>query len=82
MNLLNQLMAIVRNLGQLGTTKLIALGAVGLVTIGLVLAGSIYLKPSGLRDALCRARKGRSQPISVALAEAGIEFQTGLTRHR
>lgn len=77
MNLLNQAMAILGNLGQLGTQRLIALGAVGLLTIGMILAGSIYLNRPGYETLYVGLEKGDLNQISVVLSEAGIDFQTG-----
>ena len=47
MNLLAQFNQIMKNLGSLGQTKLLALGGVGLVSMAIVIGAALYVnKPS------------------------------------
>ncbi len=77
MNLLNQVMAVLRNLAGLGTNKLLALGAVGILTLGLVLAGTFYINKPGYETLYVGLETGDINQIGVTLAEAGVDFQTG-----
>ncbi len=76
MNLLNQLMAIGRNLGGLGPARLVALGGVGLLTIFLILGAAIYLNKPTMETLYVGLETTDANQISIALAEAGIPFQT------
>ncbi len=77
MNLLNQLMAILRNLAGLGTNRLLALGGVALATVIIVLGGTFYINKPGYETLYVGLESGDLNQISIVLAEAGMDFQTG-----
>ena len=77
MSLLNQLSQIAKNLSGLGQTKLMALAGVGLLSVLLIIGSAIFLnKPT--RETLYIGLSGEDvNQISMALAEANIDFATG-----
>lgn len=77
MNLLAQLTNFYRNLAGLGQKKLIALGAVGAVSIAIVLAAAIFLNKPAYESLYVGLETSDLNQVSVALAEEGIPFQTG-----
>lgn len=77
MNLLNQLTAILRNLASLGPGRLAALGAVGLVMIGMVLFGTYYVNKPGYETLYVGLEQTDLNQVSMALSEGGIDFQVG-----
>jgi flagellar M-ring protein FliF len=76
MNLLNQLTAILKNLGGLGTGRLLALGAVGVAIIVMVLFGTYYVNKPGYETLYVNLESSDLNQISMALSEGGIDFQT------
>jgi flagellar M-ring protein FliF len=76
MNLLNQLTAILKNLGGLGTGRLMALGAVGVAIIVMVLFGTYYVNKPGYETLYVNLESSDLNQISMALSEGGIDFQT------
>ncbi len=47
MNLLNQLVQVIKNLGSLGRTRLLALAGVGVLSIAIILAAALFVnKPA------------------------------------
>ena len=77
MNLLNQLSAILKNLTQLGTGRLVALGIVGAVTLIMILVGTYYVNRPGYETLYVGLETSDLNQISIALAENGVDFQTG-----
>ena len=75
MNLLNQLTAILKNLGALGTGRLLALGAVGVTVIVLVLFGTYYVNKPGYETLYVNLESTDLNQISMALSEGGLDFQ-------
>jgi flagellar M-ring protein FliF len=77
MNLLNQLTAILKNLGGLGTGRLLALGAVGVAIIAMVLFGTYYVNKPGYETLYVNLESTDLNQISMALSEGGLDFQVG-----
>ncbi|MDB5551614.1 MAG: fliF [Rhizobium sp.] len=77
MNLLNQLTAILKNLGGLGTGRLLALGAVGIAIIVMVLFGTYYVNKPGYETLYVNLESSDLNQISMALSEGGLDFQVG-----
>jgi flagellar M-ring protein FliF len=77
MNLLNQLTAILKNLATLGPGRLAALGAVGLVMVGMVLFGTYYVNKPGYETLYVGLEQSDINQVSMALSEGGIQFQVG-----
>lgn len=76
MNLLNQLMAIGRNLAGLGPARLAAMAGVGVLTIAIILGAAIYLNKPTMETLYVGLETTDANQISIALAEAGIPFET------
>ncbi len=76
MNLLNQLMAVGRNLSGLGPARLAALGGVGILSIALILGAAIFLNKPTMETLYVGLETTDANQISIALAEAGIPFET------
>jgi flagellar M-ring protein FliF len=77
MNLLNQLTAILKNLMALGTGKLLALGAVGALTLLAILVGTYYVNKPGYESLYVGLDATDLNQVSIALAEGGMNFQVG-----
>ena len=77
MTLLNQLTAILKNLGGLGMNRLLALGAVGVAVVGMVLFGTYYVNKPGYETLYVGLESTDLNQISVALSESGMDFQVG-----
>lgn len=77
MNLLNQLTAILKNLTQLGTGRLIALGVVGAVTLLVIMVGTYYVNKPGYETLYVGLDPADLNQISIALATDGMNFQIG-----
>jgi flagellar M-ring protein FliF len=77
MNLLNQLTAILKNLMALGTGRLIALGAVGAITLLVIMVGTYYINRPGYETLYVGLDTSDLNQISIALAEDGMDFQVG-----
>ena len=77
MTLLNQLNAILKNLGGLGMNRLLALGAVGVAVVGMVLFGTYYVNKPGYETLYVGLESTDLNQISVALSESGMDFQIG-----
>src|SRR6201986_98279 len=77
MNLLNQLTAVLKNLMSLGIGRLIALGAVGAVTLLVILVGTYYINRPGYETLSVGLDTSDLNQISIALAEDGMDFQVG-----
>ncbi|QKK25063.1 flagellar basal-body MS-ring/collar protein FliF [Rhizobium hidalgonense] len=77
MNLLNQLVQIFKNFGSLGRTRLIILGGVGAVSIAIVLAAALFVNKPAQETLYVGLDNPDLNQISMALAEANINFQVG-----
>jgi flagellar M-ring protein FliF len=77
MNLLNQLLAIGKNLAGLGAGRLAALAGVGVLTIALILGATYYLNRPSMETLYVGLDASDVSQISLALAGAGIAFEQG-----
>lgn len=77
MNLFNQLLQVFKNLSSLGPAKLWALGGVGLVSVALVIGAAYFVNKPAYETLYVGLETSDINQISMALAEAGINFQTG-----
>lgn len=77
MNLLEQLKSVGKNLASLGQPKLALLAGAGVVTLGLVLAAAFFVNKPAYETLYVGLESTDMNQISVALAEANIDFQTG-----
>jgi flagellar M-ring protein FliF len=77
MNLLNQLTAILKNLAGLGTTRLVALGTIGVAVLGLVMFGAYYINKPAYETLYVGLETSDLNQIGIALAEGGLDFQVG-----
>ncbi|MHC2572792.1 flagellar basal-body MS-ring/collar protein FliF [Rhizobium leguminosarum] len=77
MNLLNQLVQIFKNFGALGRTRLMILGGVGAVSIAIVLAAALFVNKPAQETLYVGLDSPDLNQISMALAEANINFQVG-----
>ncbi|OLP58200.1 flagellar M-ring protein FliF [Xaviernesmea oryzae] len=77
MNLLEQLSSVTKNLANLGQGKIIALISAGVIAIGMVLAAGLYVNKPAYETLYVGLETGDLNQISVALAEANIDFQVG-----
>ncbi|RWX76987.1 flagellar M-ring protein FliF [Neorhizobium lilium] len=77
MNLLAQFSTIRKSLANLGQTRLIALAAVGVVSIAIVLAAALYVNKPAYETLYVGLENSDLNQVSIALAEANIPFQVG-----
>ncbi|HSX72746.1 MAG TPA: flagellar M-ring protein FliF, partial [Shinella sp.] len=77
MNLLEQLTKVYKNLASLGQAKLAMLAGAAVVSIGLVLAAGILVNKPAYETLYVGLEKTDVNQISLALAEANIDFNTG-----
>lgn len=77
MNLLEQLKSMGKNLASLGQAKLALLAGAGVVTLGLVLAAAFFVNKPAYETLYVGLESTDMNQISIALAEANIDFQTG-----
>lgn len=77
MNLLEQLTKVYKNLASLGQAKLAMLAGAAIVSIGLVLAAGIMVNKPAYETLYVGLEKADLNQISLALAEANIDFNTG-----
>lgn len=77
MNLLNQLLQIMRNLSSLGQARLLALAGVGVVSVAIILAAAIYVNKPAYETLYVGLETTDLNQISIALAESNIDFETG-----
>ncbi|MFK0162971.1 flagellar basal-body MS-ring/collar protein FliF [Rhizobium sp. NPDC090279] len=77
MNLLNQLVPLFRNLQNLGRTRLMILGGVGVVSMMLILFAALYVNKPAQETLYVGLDATDLNQISIALAEAKINFQVG-----
>ena len=77
MNLLNQLVPLFRNVQNLGRTRLLILGGVGAVSMLLILFAALYVNKPAQETLYVGLDATDLNQISIALAEAKINFQVG-----
>ncbi|WP_459457808.1 flagellar basal-body MS-ring/collar protein FliF [Rhizobium sp. No.120] len=77
MNLLNQLVPLFRNLQNLGRTRLMILGGVGAASMLLILFAALYVNKPAQETLYVGLDATDLNQISIALAEAKINFQVG-----
>lgn len=77
MNLLEQLKSTGKNLASLGQAKLALMAGAGVVTLGLVLAAAIFVNKPAYETLYVGLESSDMHQISIALAEASVDFQTG-----
>ncbi|MGG7516913.1 flagellar basal-body MS-ring/collar protein FliF [Allorhizobium undicola] len=77
MNLFNQILQVFKNLSTLGPAKLWALGGVGIVSMALVIGAAYFVNKPAYETLYVGLEANDVNQISIALAEAGIGFQTG-----
>ncbi len=77
MNLLEQLTKVYKNLASLGQAKLAMLAGAAILSVGLVLAAGIMVNKPAYETLYVGLEKSDVNQISLALAEANIDFNTG-----
>ena len=77
MNLLNQLVPLFRNLQNLGRTRLLTLAGVGILSVALILFAALYVNKPSQETLYVGLDATDLNQISIALAEAKINFQVG-----
>jgi flagellar M-ring protein FliF len=77
MNLLNQLVQIIKNFGSLGRTRLMILGGVGAASIAIILAAAIFVNKPAQETLYVGLDTPDLNQISMALAESNVDFQVG-----
>ena len=77
MNLLEQLLAIGKNVANLGATRIAALAGVGMLSIALVLVAAMFLNKPAMETLYIGLDATDLNQISIALSEAGINFDVG-----
>ncbi len=77
MNLLNQLVQIIKNFGSLGRTRLMILGGVGVGSIAIILAAAIFVNKPAQETLYVGLETTDLNQISMALAESNVDFQVG-----
>jgi flagellar M-ring protein FliF len=77
MNLLNQFLQIFKNFASLGQTRLMILIGVGVVSMAMVLAAALYVNKPAYESLYVGLEVADLNQISIALAEANIDFQVG-----
>ncbi|WP_112409879.1 flagellar basal-body MS-ring/collar protein FliF [Rhizobium sp. BK312] len=77
MNLLNQLVPLFRNLQNLGRTRLMIMGGVGAASVLLILLAALYVNKPAQETLYVGLDATDLNQISIALAEAKINFQVG-----
>ncbi len=77
MNLFDQFSTFTKNLGGLGQGRLIALAVAGVVAIGVVLGAAIYVNKPAYESLYVGLERSDVTQISLALAEANIDFEVG-----
>jgi len=77
MNLLNQLLQIPKNLAAMGQAKLYAMAGVAVVSFAIIIAGALYVNKPSYETLYVGLEPVDLNQISIALAESGIDFETG-----
>jgi flagellar M-ring protein FliF len=77
MNLLNQLLQIPKNFAAMGQAKILAMAGVAIVSFAIIIAGALYVNKPSYETLYVGLEPTDLNQISVALAESGIDFETG-----
>jgi flagellar M-ring protein FliF len=77
MNLLAQFSQVFKNLANLGQTRLIALGAVGVLSIAIVLAAAIFVNKPSYESLYVNLDTADLNQVTMALAESNMDFEVG-----
>lgn len=77
MNLLNQLLQVSKNLAGMGQARIMALLGVGVVAIGLILFAAFYVNKPAYETLYVGLESTDVNQISIALAEANMNFNVG-----
>jgi flagellar M-ring protein FliF len=77
MNLLNQVLQISKNFAAMGQAKLLAMAGVTLVSFAIIIAGALYVNKPSFETLYVGLEPVDLNQISIALAESGIDFETG-----
>lgn len=77
MSLFNQLLQVSKNFAAMGQAKLLAMAGVAIVSFALILAGALYVNKPSYETLYVGLEPVDLNQISIALAESGIDFQTG-----
>ncbi len=77
MNLLNQLLQAFKNLASLGQTKLLAMAGVAIISFALIISAAIFVNKPAYETLYVGLEPTDLNQISIALAESGIDFETG-----
>ncbi|MGL4196737.1 MAG: flagellar basal-body MS-ring/collar protein FliF [Allorhizobium sp.] len=77
MSLLNQLLQIPKNFAALGQAKLLAMAGVAIVSFAIIIAGALYVNKPSYETLYVGLEPVDLNQISIALAESGIDFETG-----
>ncbi|MGA1800657.1 flagellar basal-body MS-ring/collar protein FliF [Rhizobium sp. HT1-10] len=77
MNLLNQLLQILKNVQNLGRNRLMAMAGVAVLSIAVVLGAAMYVNKPAQETLYVGLDKPDLNQISIALAEANIAFEVG-----
>ena len=77
MNLLNQLLQMFKNLASLGQARLLAMAGVAIVSFALIISAAIFVNKPAYETLYVGLEPTDLNQISIALAESGIDFETG-----
>ncbi len=77
MSLLNQLLQIPKNFAAMGQAKLIAMAGVAVISFAIIIAGALYVNKPSYETLYVGLEPVDLNQISIALAESGIDFETG-----
>lgn len=77
MNLLNQLLQVPKNFAAMGQAKILAMAGVAVVSFAIIIAGALYVNKPSYETLYVGLEPVDLNQISVALAESGIDFETG-----
>lgn len=77
MSLFNQLLQVSKNFAAMGQAKLLAMAGVAIVSFALILAGALYVNKPSYETLYVGLEPVDLNQISIALAESGIDFETG-----
>ncbi len=77
MSLLNQLLQIPKNFAAMGQTKILAMAGVAVVSFAIIIAGALYVNKPSYETLYVGLEPVDMNQISIALAESGIDFETG-----
>ena len=77
MNLLAQFQQIFKNLAGLGQTRLIAMGAVGVISVAIVIAAAMFVNKPAYETLYTNLETSDLNQVTIALAEANMGFQVG-----